>query len=283
MIALSIIFNTFILGLALLIGTSLAKIDSAIAWYSAFAIIIGLTVIGYSRLGSIFMNIISGRKAISREQAKLEPLLQDIILNANKEFATNYSLSDFKFKISDSKLANALAISHDTILVTTATLDTFNDIQLRAILAHEIAYIHYHDNLKRTALLFSSFSTRIILSLYDLYVIFIAFLTRAGRGRHTSIIVFLSWIVAIIFLPITILNWLGSNIFKLLNAHMSRKAEFRADAFVAKLGYAQDLISVLEIFNKLNESDNSFISRMMSSHPAYLSRIGALEEVQNRE
>ena len=59
MVALNIFFNTFILGLILLIGMSFAKIDQNIAWYSAFAITGVLTIIGYTRLGSIFINILN--------------------------------------------------------------------------------------------------------------------------------------------------------------------------------------------------------------------------------
>ena len=74
------------------------------------------------------------------------------------------------------------------------------------------------------------------------------------------------------------LNWLGTSLFNLLNMYMSRKEEIRADNFVAKLGYKQDMISALEIMDKLSETDNSFLGRLTASHPACISRIGALED-----
>lgn len=60
---------------------------------------------------------------------------------------------------------------------------------------------------------------------------------------------------------------------------MSRKAEYRADAFSASLGYKSDMISALEVLDELSAgSDNSFMGKLMSTHPATMLRIGALED-----
>ena len=278
-IVLNVVFNAFILGLILLLGSGVVNIDPVIGWCLAYLIAGGLTIIGYTRLGSGIVGFfMPGRKAIGRELKKLEPLLQDVIDRTNHEYGTSYALSDFKIKISDEKVGNAFAIGYDTIMVTTGAFTIFSDLQLRAILGHEMGHLYYRDSVRSIALIFSSFTTRIIMTIYGFYLIFASIFTVSTRGGNASIMSLLSWIPVLFFLPIIVLNWIGSRLFHLLNMRMSRRAEFRADAFSASLGFKDDMISVLEVFDKMSEYDNSFISKLMSTHPASMLRIGALED-----
>ena len=63
-----------------------------------------------------------------------------------------------------------------------------------------------------------------------------------------------------------------------MGAKQCRVAEYRADAFVASIGYKAEMISVLEILNEHFVNDNSFTGKLMSTHPAIMLRIGALED-----
>jgi hypothetical protein len=64
---------------------------------------------------------------------------------------------------------------------------------------------------------------------------------------------------------------------------MSRKAEYRADAFAASLGFKADMIQALEIMDGITVADNSFQGKLMATHPAPMLRIGALEDGQVQE
>jgi hypothetical protein len=119
--------------------------------------------------------------------------------------------------------------------------------------------------------------------LYAVFVIIQGIISRIASGGG-AIVGLLSFIPVLIFLPVVVFNWLGSKVFTLLNMAISRRAEYRADMFAASLGYKTDMIQALEIIDSLTVTDNSFLAKLMSTHPAPMQRIGALEdgEIQHK-
>ena len=74
-IALGIIFNAFILAVTLILGSGILHISMALAWCIGFLIAGCLTIIGYTRLGTIVVGIfLPWRTMIVREKAKVEPM-----------------------------------------------------------------------------------------------------------------------------------------------------------------------------------------------------------------
>lgn len=283
-IALNVIFNAFVLFIIMVIGvmfgsSSHKQIYEWILWDAAFVISAALTIIGYTRFATFAISIfIPGRKMVGREKARIEPLLSDVIINNNKEYGTSYRLEDFRIKISDEKIVNALALGYNTIIINRGALDAFNDEQLRAILAHEMGHLFYRDSVRSVSLIFSSFATRVVMWVYSLYLVFATAFSKNAKGEHASAMALASWIPVLFFLPVIFLNWIGTRVFNLLNMTMSRGAEYRADAFAASLGYKADMISALEVMDSISITDNSFISKLMATHPAPMQRIGALED-----
>jgi hypothetical protein len=93
-----------------------------------------------------------------------------------------------------------------------------------------------------------------------------------------GVMALISFIPVLMFIPVIILNWVGNQVFYLINMAISRKAEYRADAFAASLGYQAGMIEALEVFNGISARGNSFIDKLMATHPAPMQRIGALED-----
>ncbi len=278
-IAINVFFNAFILAIILMIGADVMHVTPLFAWCLGYFIAGGLTIIGYTRFGTTVVGLfMPGRTMIGREKAKLEPLLSDVIEQTNKTYGTFYKLSDFKIRITDDKVVNAFAMGYDTITVNRGAFEAFTDEQLRAILGHEMGHLFYRDSVRSIALIFSSFGTRVIMTLYGVYAAISAALTKNAKGEHATAVAAASWIPLLMFLPIIVLNVLGSKIFNLLNQWMSRGAEYRADAFAASLGYKDDMIAALEILDGITVQDNSFVAKLMATHPATMLRIGALED-----
>ena len=283
-IALNVIFNAFVLFLILVIGVMLGasshkQIYEWMLWDAAFVISAVLAIIGYTRFATFVISIfIPGRKMVGREKARIDPLFTDVITNNNKKYGTSYRLEDFRIKISDEKIVNALALGYNTIIINRGALDAFNDEQLRAILAHEMGHLFYRDSVRSIALIFSSSATRVVMWFYSLYVVIASMFTKNAKGEMGGAAALASWIPIIIFLPVLCINWVGTRVFNLLNMAMSRGAEYRADAFAASLGYKADMISALEVMDSVSVTDNSFIAKLVVTHPAPMQRIGALED-----
>lgn len=281
-IALNVLFNGLILGLIFKIGGSffhqtLTFNECILIGYAMSAI---LTVIGYTRLaGSIVGLFITGRRPIRRELDQIEPLLREIIADVNKHFGAIYSYCDFKIRMIDNKVANAFALGYNTIIINSGSLEVLSSGQLKAILAHEIAHLYYRDSVHSIALIFSSFGTRIIMWVYAGIVIIQSMVSEISSVvKNGAIIKLLSFLPLIILLPVVIANWIGSKAFFLFNMMLSKKAEYRADAFAASLGYKNDMIESLEVLQHVNVEDNSFMGKLMSAHPSVMERIGALED-----
>ena len=278
-ITLNVIFNAFILAIVLLIGADFMHIKPHLAWCLGYVIAALLAVTGYTKFAtSIIWLFTSGRKMVGREITKLEPLFQEVINKTNKEYNTNYTLTDFNLKVSDSKLVNSFAIGYNTIIINRGAFEKFTNEQLRAILAHNMGCLYYRDSVRSSALVFSSLGSRIIMSIYGTYVAFATILSNNSKGRHSKILALISWVPLLVFLPVIILNFIGTGLLNLLNLKVSREAEYRADCFAIRLGYKDDLIAALEVLDAITIHDNSFIAKLMSSHLPTMSRIGAIED-----
>lgn len=278
-IALNVLFNAFILSIIVVTGTDVMRLPPLVGCGIAYAIAAGLTLIGYTRLGTKAIGVfMPGRKMIGREKAKLEPLLTDVIERMNNIYKTTYRLSDFKIKVTDNKVVNACALGYNVITVNRGAFTAFTDEQLRAILAHEMGHLYYRDSVKNIALIYGSFGTRIVMTIYGIYLMFARFVNQCTSGRDGLFITFISIMPLIFFLPIIALNWVGSKVFNLLSLMMSRGAEYRADDFAASLGYKADMVGALEVMEQVTAYDNSFIAKLMATHPSPMLRVGALED-----
>ena len=178
-IALNVIFNAFILAIILLIGAGFMHIKPHLAWCLGYVIAGFLAVIGYTKFATSIIGLFtSGRKMVRREVTKLEPLFQEVINKTNNEYNTNYKITDFNLKVSDSKLVNVFAIGYNTITINRGAFEKFTNEQLRAILAHNMGCLYYRDSVRNMALLFSSLGSRIIMSIYSIYFVFATILSN---------------------------------------------------------------------------------------------------------
>jgi Zn-dependent protease with chaperone function len=282
-IAINVLFNAIILGITFAFGGVLLgwHIPDYWYWIAGYVVSGGLTLIGYTQFATDIVGLfMSGRKMIGRERDKLAPLFREVIEKVNKEYGTNYRYEDLNIKVSDDKLVNAFALGYRNIRISRACFEAFTDGQLKAVLAHEMGHLFYRDSVRSIALIFSSFATRIVMWLYAVIVVVQAFFAKiaAGFGEHGAMAAIVSFVPLLIFLPVVVFNWLGGKVFMLLNMVLSRKAEYRADMFAASLGFKADMIQALEVIDGVTVIDNSFLAKMMATHPAPMQRIGALED-----
>lgn len=282
-IAINVIFNAFILSVIFALGGDLINIHipDYYYWIAGYFVSAALTIIGYTQLATDLVGIfMQGRKMIGRERQKLEPLFRDVIERVNSKYATTYRYEDFKIRVTDDKVVNAFALGYRNITINKACFEVFTDCQLKAIIAHEMGHLYYRDSVHSIALIFSSFGTRVVMWMYGIFAVVQAAFARgaATAGEAGIFYAALSYIPILIFLPIVILNWVSSKVFTLLNMAISRKAEYRADNFAASVNLKHEMIEALEVLDSQTMADNSFLGKLMATHPAPMQRIGALED-----
>jgi heat shock protein HtpX len=297
-IIINFLFNGFLLGIIYILGyafmphatnavhqnvhhvTNNERFLTIVLFFAGFVTSGILTVFDLTTIGQSFLRLfLGGRKPIGRELQQIEPLLNDVILNCNQSMGTTYSLDNLNILIKDSKEPNAQAFGRNTILITEGLLKSITVDELKAVLAHELGHLYNKDSVILVAIIFGSFATRVCMWIYGVYAAIVAaFGKNASKSEHGAIASLLLLVPMLIFLPIILINWIGSTLLNLSLLFMGRKYEYRADKFAANLGYQAGLISFLEKSQAITEPDNSVVGRVFATHPVPIKRIGRLED-----
>lgn len=85
------------------------------------------------------------------------------------------------------------------------------------------------------------------------------------------------------FTVLTMISWPVSRLFDLISNAISRKFEYEADAFAAKEGYGDALVSSLKKLSGdslSNLNPHPFVVKLEHSHPTLSQRISAIEKVK---
>ncbi len=278
-VVINVLFNGLILTTIFFLGSMFLGIKpSSWSFYvMGFGLAAGLTALGLTKPGQWFLRFfISGRPVVGRERQIIDPLLKDVLATVNATKGTAYATETITLLIKDTKDPNALAFGQGTIMITDGLLKTATSEELRAVLAHEVAHLYHKDSVVLIAIVFGSLATRLAMGLYAAYAtvadIFSAIFGEV-RGPGTVLQIMLL-IPALLFLPVIILNWTGTKALQLLLMAWSRSAEYRADKFAAELGFKTGMIGFLEKIH--SEFDDSFVGRILATHPAPMKRIARL-------
>lgn len=195
-----------------------------------------------------------------------------------------------KVYIIDDPALNAFATGRDpdhaVVCVTSGLLETLNDTELEAVLAHEMGHIQNYD-IRLMMIVFACVS--IIGFISDMFLRF-TFWGDNDREGGNPIVMVLAFVL-IILSPIIAL---------LVQLAVSRQREYLADATGAlTTRYPEGLISALEKIGKSSSSlkkqntatahlffanplKSSAIRNMFSTHPPIESRIARLQESKNK-
>lgn len=286
-ILVNFLFNGWLLSVVYVLGYALMHVGDKVAphvpdWYffgAGFATVGLLMLLGISPVGMYLTRFfIGGRKAIGRERKRLDPLLEEVISSCNTQKGTNFKLERLHILMSDSKEPNAQSFGRDTMIFTDGLLKTCNDEEIKAIIAHELGHLHYKHGVKLVALLFGNFGARVVMWLYSIYAVIINVIRQRFGNGDGAFGVLLVAIPLLFFLPIVILNWFFIKLLNLTLLIAFRWQEYQVDKFAAELGYKVGLISFLEKLQNTTEHDNTFLGKVLATHPAPMKRIGKLED-----
>jgi Zn-dependent protease with chaperone function len=175
------------------------------------------------------------------------------IFNANMHL---FKVNEYKILLKPSSKIEAEVFSDKTILVSTV-LNELTERESLAVILHEIA----HDKLGHVKL-----NSRNQLILFIINFLF----TLAALSYAILVFIEESGVPAEVTVSFTLLSILYfSGIFIFLKG--LRVSELEADAFVKKLGYGRELLTIL---NKINSNDMEIT--VLSTHPKIKTRISNL-------
>lgn len=176
----------------------------------------------------------------------------------------------------ESKVINAAATGHHTVIVTSALLDlvdreVVSPRQFKAVLAHELGHIAHSDTCLSLGIFVSSSLLQLVLCLYMLLIRLIAMLLALLSPTLATIF------IVLFGRSVTFVFDCWSSFGVLLTNATSRKDEFTADDFAGKCGYAQPLCDFLTALNPSKKRGN-FLSVLTETHPATADRVEALQK-----
>ncbi len=157
-----------------------------------------------------------------------------------------------------------------TISIDDNLLNNFTTDEIVAVFAHEFAHAKYKHVLK--TLPFSLIRSVLVIVLFGLVISVKDFFTPFGFTEA-------NYYFAMVILDALI--WPFSNLTNTAFNYLSRKHEYQADAFAAKEGYGEALISALKrlVNESLSEiNPHPWIVKTEYSHPTLSQRITAVRE-----
>jgi Zn-dependent protease with chaperone function len=292
---LSVVFNSLILGSvvyfiymlgAALLFLSFPHTSTTMFYYLGVLVTVTSTLLALSPIGNLLVQVfIGGRELTIREEQVLKPAITAVMekIKLTCKLDDNKKLDNIKWRIKESFEANAETLGKNTIIVTTGLLNTLNIEEIEAVIAHEFAHILNNDSQILLAIIASNLSTTICMWLIQVgKSLFKALASLFGGilGKSASLLVLsLMATIWIIFLPVVVVNYIGTHILNLMLLTINRTREYEADAFVAKLGLETGLISFLEQLTEVTIHDSNFLSRIFASHPSPRLRLNRLDQI----
>ncbi len=210
---------------------------------------------------------------------KFEPLGDGELKDAILSLCDKYGVTVKKLCVKDASRrttkANAFCIGitrKKTISLDDNLVNGYGTDQIVAVFAHEFGHAQYNHMIKSLPFGF----TRIVISVLALGIIlnfkelFIAF-------GFKDVNYFFA------FTLMELISWPVSLIFDLIGNYLSRKHEYEADAFAAREGYGEALISSLKKLSGdslSNLNPHPFVVKVSYSHPTLSQRIDAIKEIE---
>lgn len=221
-----------------------------------------------------------------KAEERIKSLFNEVLTRAKE---VNPSLpDDIKLYYVDDEEVNAFAVGRKTIGITKGAL-ALSDNQIKGILGHELGHISNHDtDLSLVVNVANWFVTGYFLIIRAITLLFKAsakVASLAGALLSTSISEFITNVIIarlidlIDFICITLVSALWTALGNLLIKASTRSNEYLADEFSKRLGYGEDLISVIATFENRKYSKNPIkrvAAALADTHPTPKKRIAAL-------
>lgn len=232
----------------------------ALATGAVLATAITVTMATFERLGLR----IRGYRRLSRDEVRrVAPLVRDIA-------EATYLDGLPRFAIDDSVIPNAWTHMR-TIVVTTGLLQTLDDAELRAVLAHELQHWQSGDAVGLHVVWAAAWPIAVTYNIGMLIAGKRQGMGVGAPGNAKGLLVLIGWVIA----------WPAWVVLTLViapaTAARQRRYEYAADAAAARLGYAAAMASALRKMGAFEGGRTGWEQAMTATHPPIELRIEALQ------
>jgi heat shock protein HtpX len=229
-------------------------------------------VIALSPAGEFILRLQNGCKKITDQSIidRIQPLFNDVYAKAKKE---NPELSDnIKLYMNRDSSPNAFATGRKTVCFTKGLLNMSDD-EIKAIFAHEFGHLAHKDT---DVILVVAVGNMIVSAIFVIYRVIFSAIGIAASMINDGI----GGVVTTFFIDLCLVffMWLWTKLGVLLCLHSSRKNEFGADAYAARLGYGKLLAQALTNLSGGSVQSKGLFASLSASHPSTPDRIAALEK-----
>lgn len=176
--------------------------------------------------------------------------------------------------VCDEPYPNAYALGTNTVIVTRGMLSMATEAELCAVAGHELGHIYHGDS--RLSLINSAASClgNIALAILTALIVLLEIIDEGLRRVIPSC----AWVVVLIILFWKLVHWVYRYFCNIGVLACGREAEYQADAFSAKLGFRDDLISFLYKLQAADTTRTGSVWAMLNrTHSSAADRIRRLE------
>lgn len=225
-------------------------------------ITLGVIAIALSPLGERLTTWWRGTRDFNeREKETSLPYLQEVCDKAQIKMP--------RVRIYRSKEFNAEAVGWNTVILNSVVLRKSDKEEIQGIFAHELGHLVHKDsirlNIVNTLNFVGGWGSFLAVCLMGLIT---------AMGRRIPVLAPILILVVILKAFQVAMEWIVA--IGLLS--VGRKQELQADDYAKELGYGNGLIKLLNRSGCLGRTDQSFMARILETHPPAIVRIRRLSE-----
>lgn len=267
------------------------------------------TILALSPIGiSILKSNLGVRPVMTdAEKSFLDPIHDEVFSSIKEKFPNAVKRRLYMF---DSADINAFCMNAGSdIAIHRGSTQTFNDEEMKALIAHEYAHSYYKDGLLNTFFM-GAYYGMLFIYIWPFISEFRAFYSIVGTGNLFSwaflvilvgiVIKFWLMLAKLVMLPFTlairsILRLFGTDLSILVSKAVdygqlfyiqnvsfmiiSRQQEYRADEFACYIGYKYGMESVLRIFYEMEYQPLfGLLNKVFAEYPSTAKRIANVEK-----
>lgn len=205
--------------------------------------------------------------ATSTEKERLLPLFKEVY---SKAFRKNKNIGrKIKPYIIDTMEVNAYIIGRNTLVITRGALETFNDEEIKGIMAHEFGHLKNYDG---QVTLLVKFCTTMFLWIFIAFSFVFSLLEKLFEKNFIGDLFGIVRQVFQFVVKAVLLIW------TLLISGGSRHTEYKADMYAKSIGYGEELKSALyQLYHMEISEKKGLTENLKRTHPILAYRIEKLE------
>lgn len=243
--------------------------DAAAGW-GALLVEGGLVTLAFTPLGEAYFRFVNYlRRPLPGEERVLRPALRRVLERCGAAEAPGL------FVVHDA-FPNAFAVGQRTVAVTLGLLEQATPEELEAVLAHEVGHLRNGDTkalLAAYAMNAAGVAATWVMTL--VMAAFSAFSLATGLVTDDRRFIGLGWLVVALSWMLRGVAWVLQKVLRLSFLAVGRAQEYEADAFAARCGYRNGLVSFLTRLVP-RERPRGLAAVLYSTHPAPEARVERL-------